>query len=126
MKLTLSHNDIVAGICAFLGTKGLTGFDPSKVHAEFSKSRADGTFSVTLDDDPAALVASAKEPAPKESKAKPVAEAPAAKAAAQEPQTAAPAESQAAEPAEQAAEGGGAAEANAEEASAGSDENLFG
>jgi hypothetical protein len=63
MKLTLSHNDIVAGVCAFLGSKGLTGFDPSQVHAEFTKTR-EGTLTCTLDDElPVGAVA--KEKAPK-------------------------------------------------------------
>lgn len=58
MKLTLSHSDVISGVCAFLATRGLTGFDPSKVHAEFTKSR-DGTLSCVLDDE--APVAKAEE-----------------------------------------------------------------
>lgn len=62
MKLTLSHNDVISGICAFLAERGLTGFDPSKVQAEFTKGR-DGKLSVVLDDE-----AVASETAPKEAK----------------------------------------------------------
>lgn len=51
MKLTLSHNDIVQGIVAFLETRGIKGFDPLKVHASFSVSRKDQSLSAVLDED---------------------------------------------------------------------------
>lgn len=63
MKLTLSHADVVAGVCAFLASKGLTGFDPSQVHAEFTKTR-EGTLTCTLDDE-VPVGAVTKEKAPK-------------------------------------------------------------
>lgn len=67
MKLTLSHSDVISGICAFLADRGLTGFDPSKVHADFTKGR-DGKLSVVLDDE-APVDAEPKQPKAKASPA---------------------------------------------------------
>lgn len=69
MKLTLSHGDVLAGICSFLAGRGLTGFDPNTVHAEFTKGR-DGKLSVVLDDEaPVAAVVAQKVAEVKETKA---------------------------------------------------------
>lgn len=69
MKLTLSHGDVLAGICSFLAGRGLTGFDPNTVHAEFTKGR-DGKLTVILDDEaPVAAVAAQKAAEVKETKA---------------------------------------------------------
>lgn len=75
MKLTLSHGDVLAGICSFLAGRGLTGFDPNTVHAEFTKGR-DGKLSVVLDDEaPVAKVAAEREAEVKETKASATAKA---------------------------------------------------
>lgn len=67
MKLTLSHNDIVQGIVAFLETRGIKGFDPMKVHASFSVSRKDQSLSAVLDEDAPVEVAGDEPKSPVES-----------------------------------------------------------
>jgi hypothetical protein len=53
MKLTLGHDDIIAGICMLLESKGMTAFSPEVVEAKFTQSRKEGTLSVELDTNPA-------------------------------------------------------------------------
>lgn len=136
MKLTLTHNDILSGICAFLGTRGLTGFDPSAVHAEFTKGR-DGKLSVVLDDEaPVAAVVAQQVAEKKETKASAAAaevkETPAAEAGASATEGGANAAAQAEPQSEAVAEvkSDAAAEPVAEpagqETQAASEENLFG
>lgn len=52
MKLTIGHNEILAGICAYLEGRGVTGFDPHKVHASFSVGRKSQELTCELDDNP--------------------------------------------------------------------------
>ena len=126
MKLTLSHSDVISGICAFLADRGLTGFDPSKVHADFTKGR-DGKLSVVLDDE-APVDAEPKQP---KAKAAPVQTTDVAASGVKEtPAVADVANAAAAEvPAgEAAAETAVAVETatTAEPAAAAGEENLFG
>lgn len=99
MKLQVGHSEIVAGLVAFLDSKGVKGFDPATVAVEFSFKRGTKELECTLDDSPVAAAPVVKaEPKPKAetatatagtgnaqaSEAKPAAEAPAEQAASTE------------------------------------------
>lgn len=49
MKLTLSHNDVVSAICQYLGSQGMTAFDPTVVTAEFAFKRGTKELNCELD-----------------------------------------------------------------------------
>lgn len=52
MKLTIGHKEIVAGIVMFLDSRGVQGFNPETVHADFTLSRGDNRqLTCTLDED---------------------------------------------------------------------------
>lgn len=58
MKLSIGHNEIVAGIVMYLETRGVKGFSPNNVHAEFSITRGENRqLSCTLDEDAPVVVA---------------------------------------------------------------------
>lgn len=80
MKVSLSHNDVITGICMFLESRGLSGFDPSKVHASFSVGRKSGEITCELNDDPEAKAQAEAERNEAKSSAKPKADKPAAEA----------------------------------------------
>lgn len=62
MKLTIGHKEIVAGIVMFLDSRGVQGFNPETVHADFALSRGENRqLTCTLDED--APVAAAVVPA---------------------------------------------------------------
>lgn len=66
MKLTIGHKEIVAGIVMFLDSRGVKGFNPETVHADFSLTRGDNRqLSCTLDEDaPVASVQATEAPKP--------------------------------------------------------------
>lgn len=51
MKLEIGHKEIVAGLCMYLQSRGVVGFDPAEVHAEFSFVRGTKELACTLDED---------------------------------------------------------------------------
>lgn len=70
MKLTIGHKEIVAGIVMFLDSRGVQGFNPETVHADFTLSRGDNRqLSCTLDEDAPITPATASTEAPKQSAA---------------------------------------------------------
>ena len=72
MKLIVDHKEIISGLVMYLESRGMTGFDLNKVHAEFSLARGTKELSAVLDDD---YVVPADEPKDPVATAKPEAAA---------------------------------------------------
>ena len=119
MKLSVGHKEIVSGLVMYLASRGVTGFNPDQVHAEFSFKRGTKELVCDLDED-APAVTQAVPVADLKPTPKPKAEAAAVTTTAPvEPvtETVTPVAEPVAEPAPVEA---------AAEAPAGAEENLFG
>lgn len=51
MKLSVGHKEIVSGLVMYLASRGVTGFNPDQVHAEFSFKRGTKELVCDLDED---------------------------------------------------------------------------
>ena len=51
MKLSVGHKEITAGLVMYLASRGVTGFNPDQVHAEFSFKRGTKELECTLDEE---------------------------------------------------------------------------
>lgn len=55
MKLSVGHKEIVSGLVMYLASRGVTGFNPDQVHAEFSFKRGTKELVCDLDEDAPAV-----------------------------------------------------------------------
>lgn len=121
MKLSVGHKEIVSGLVMYLASRGVTGFNPDQVHAEFSFKRGTKELVCDLDED-APAVTQAVPVADLKPTPKPKAEAPTTAS------TVAPVEAvtETAAPVDEAVAAEVAPVEAAAEAPAGTEENLFG
>ena len=123
MKLSVGHKEIVSGLVMYLASRGVTGFNPDQVHAEFSFKRGTKELVCDLDED-APVVPVAIPVADLKPKADPKPKADAAPVTTAAPVEAVAEQAQAVETV--AVEAVAEAAVTAEAEPAGTEENLFG